>query len=349
MSSFSDITLRSQEQVAQGQQYYAGLAQRSQEGMVAGLRQSAQDITSQRQFQQQMMQRQAEQQTAVQQFEQQFAMQKADADMRLQMHQQEMALNAVKLQHMQAIDATDLSRINVQTAQANLDMRQLDVKKAKKQDEFLGEWGMNPQDLGKLDEDWMYTYGYKIEKGKGLVQVPPKELEAFRADIMKSKARTQSDQRVRDLNTTIKNANDAGDDETALAALKQLRSLQGLTITEIPKAAKPSAQEQANISERLKLVAPQVKIGTLPDRDQSAIAEAIANNRDDILGRARKAFGTPEMKDGDIIAEITRILRDPSSPRYQSLRAYFQAIGAISTSPLPGLPPSGIYHDLRPR
>ena len=113
MSNFdTGITLRSQEFVQRGQMQSQALRQDSANQMTGGLRD-------------------------IQQFMQQFALMKAESDAKVQLHEQEMQINAVKLQHMQALDATDLMGEQVRSAKLANDGAEFQLKQQQK---IAGQW-----------------------------------------------------------------------------------------------------------------------------------------------------------------------------------------------------------------
>ena len=135
MSGF-DVTMRSQQQVAQGQQFYDSqryqmMAQTGQS--IAQAPAMVQEMGLRREnmnLQQRSMGLQEQQAQAAMQ---ELQMRKQDADMRLALQQQEFQSNAMKLQAMTAIDQADLMAEQVRGAKLQNDAIEFDMKNRQQQ------------------------------------------------------------------------------------------------------------------------------------------------------------------------------------------------------------------------
>jgi hypothetical protein len=171
---YNDITLRSQQFGAEVQSAADARIQRSQEVMGQSFQNLGENIQQNvwrnRQMQQEQIRFQQQFDAEQQQFQMGFALQKADADMRLQLHAQEQQLNNYKLQQMAALDAVDMSQIQIDRERMTNQAMKLDIEFKKKQmDEAFG---MSQQKkvadiMGKLDPYYITALGYKVDPSSG--------------------------------------------------------------------------------------------------------------------------------------------------------------------------------------
>lgn len=141
-----------------------------------------QNVWRNRQMQQEQAQFQQQFNAQQQQFQMGFALQKADADMRLQLQAQEQQLNSYKLQQMIALDAADMSGVQVERERMTNQAMKLDIAfKQKQMDELSGfsQQQKVADIMGKLDPYYITALGYKVDPSSGsLVPFSSKEEQA---------------------------------------------------------------------------------------------------------------------------------------------------------------------------
>jgi hypothetical protein len=226
MSGF-DVTMRSQQQVQQGQQFYD-----SQRYQMMG--QTGQAIAQ------------------VPAMVQELTLRKQQADMQLAMQQQEFQSNAMKLQAMSAIDQADLMAEQVRGAKLQNDAIEFDMQTRREQ------MGMQREQMFDVRFERLVqsigggrgaaASGLKIDPdGKRLVPMTAEE----RAAAAKDTGSTEFNSQRNYLSQQYRMLRDAGRDDEAEAVLDEYNALGG---TSAPRAPKPKpltpAQQQAQTAQQ---------------------------------------------------------------------------------------------------
>jgi hypothetical protein len=226
MSGF-DVTMRSQQQVQQGQQFYD-----SQRYQMMG--QTGQAIAQ------------------APAMLQEIALRQQDADMRLALQQQEFQSNAMKLQAMTAIDQADLMREQVRGAKLQNDAIEFDMSTRREQ------MGMQREQMFDVRFERLVNAigggrgaaasGLKVDPdGKRLIPMTAEE----RAAAAKDTGSTEFNARRNYLQQAYRMANDQQDDEEMARIYEEIKSLGGSPVPRAPKA-KPQtpAQQQAQTAQQ---------------------------------------------------------------------------------------------------
>lgn len=274
----------------------------------------------------------------------QFAILDAEAKARLQMHEQEMQINAVKLQHMQALDATDLMGEQVRGAKLDNDMKQQQLDRQKRLEEGLKGLGMDEATmtlLDKMGEGARYFYAPK--EGGGIRVLTPAEAEEAR----KHGAATRTTPTYTDLRGEWAKLLDQGDYEAA-AAVKELMDAMkekgGMGATPTPK---PKAPPSVPMDPKLEAdLAPAMKaVGTVTKdpAEQKAIVHLAWSKRAEIaavMNAARNKENQPTpFSEQDAFQTLIDAISNPRHPMHAQARAYIRSIGGpdIGYVPTPGI------------
>jgi len=267
----------------------------------------------------------------------QYAMMKAESDAKLQMFEQDMQLNALKIQHMQALDATDMAHEQLESMRLANRGQRLAVEQQEKVAKGMEKSGFTEAQVSIIKAfggaDDLIKFGVEPQPDGSFKRMDPELRKQLLAGLKNSETDAY---RLR-----LADAIQYDDPQSSHTILE------GLKAKEVPgykPKALPPPKPQVDAKTEAELVPAQRLLGTIvkDPAQQKEITNLFWAHRATLAAsynRGRTDNRESPFSEKEAFDKAIEILADPSHPKHRAAREFLRSIGGpdIGYIPTPGI------------